>query len=162
TLSYNSITNTGTVEFVGYGTTGTHSIGGGGNFSTFTNLLIAPTAGTDNFKAAGSLAVSGNFTVQADTFDLNGNTLSVAGNFTNSGTLAATSGGTVSLTGAAQAIHGSSTFNNLTDTTAGATLTFDAGSTQTVTGTLTLQGASGNLIKLRSSSSPSQWSINAG
>jgi hypothetical protein len=40
------------------------------------------------------------------------------------------------------------------------TLTFAAGSTQTVTGICTLQGAAGNLLLLRSSAAGTQWLVN--
>ena len=52
--------------------------------------------------------------------------------------------------GASQTISGSTTFYNLTDTTGGATLTFQAGTTQAVTNTLALQGSAGNLLAIRS------------
>src|SRR5207248_2376366 len=66
----------------------------------------------------------------------------------------------VILTGANQTISGSTTFNNLTKTVATArTLTFDATGTQTITGTMLLQGSSGQLLSLRSSSFGTQWKI---
>ncbi len=69
--------------------------------------------------------------------------------------------GTVLLSGTNQHIIGSTTFFNLTKTvTAADTLTFQAGSTQTIGGTLTLKGASATkLLSLRSSTPGSTWNI---
>ena len=95
------------------------------------NSSVALSAGT-------LIAPSGNFNI-ADDFSHSG------GTFTNSS-------GTVIFDSAATAvISGNTTFNDLTCTTAGKQLTFTAGTTQTVAGTLTLTGAPGNLILLRSS-----------
>ena len=59
--------------------------------------------------------------------------------------------GTVALTGLNQTLTGNTTFFNLTKAVSRAdTLTFQAGSTQTVAGTLTLRGVAGGLLKLRS------------
>ena len=87
--------------------------------------------------------------------------LNVAGNWTNdNGTFTQTSS-TVTLNGTLQSITGDTTFFNLTKTvTTADTLTFAAGSTTTITNALTLQGAAGNLLFLRSSSTPTQWQIN--
>ncbi|MBI4970898.1 MAG: hypothetical protein HZC17_03560, partial [Candidatus Omnitrophica bacterium] len=68
--------------------------------------------------------------------------------------------GTVIFDGANQIISGSTTFNNFTKTvTAADTLTFAASSTQTIAGTMTLQGAAGQLLSLRSSIPGTQWNI---
>jgi len=92
-------------------------------------------------------------------FDAPSTPLSVSGNWTNDG-VAVDAAGTVTLTGVGQTISGNNIFNNLTKTvTAADKLTFAAGSTLTITGTLTLQGASGNLLALRSSSVGTQWNI---
>ncbi len=95
-----------------------------------------------------------------DTFQL-GAGITVAGNWTNTaGTFSANSQ-TVTLDGTNQTMAGSTTFYNLTKSvTAAATLTFTAGTTQTVANTLTLNGATGQLLSLRSSSTPTQWNIN--
>jgi len=59
-------------------------------------------------------------------------------------------------------ISGSTTFNDFQCTTAGKTLQFASGSTQTITGALTLTGASGNEITLVRSGGAGldQWNIN--
>ncbi len=87
-------------------------------------------------------------------------TLAVSGNWINNGTFAAGTG-TVTLNGGNQAIYGSNTFNNLVKNVASAaTLTFENGTTQAVSGNFDLQGASGNLLSLRSSSDGTQWQVN--
>jgi peptidoglycan hydrolase-like protein with peptidoglycan-binding domain len=68
---------------------------------------------------------------------------------------------TVILDGTNQSIKGSTSFYNLTKITpATDTLIFDANSTQTVTGTLTLQGAINDMLNLLSSISGTKWNIN--
>jgi hypothetical protein len=58
-------------------------------------------------------------------------------------------------------LTGSTTFHNLSKVAGSAdTLSLAAGSTQTITGLLTLRGASGRLLKLRSSSSGTPWALN--
>ena len=89
-------------------------------------------------------------------------TLTVDGNFSNAGTFNVTTGA-VEFTGTADAIiSGNTTFNNLTCTVAGKKLYFASGSTQTVGGTLTITGTSGNLITLARSggTDPDQWNMN--
>ena len=86
-----------------------------------------------------------------------------------------TLGGTTSGTGTVNASAGtfnysrngdqsvfSGTYNNLykSHPTTACTLTFQAGSTTTVTGTLTLQGQADKLLSLRSTASGTQWNIN--
>ena len=58
-------------------------------------------------------------------------------------------------------VSGNTTFNNLTSTTAGKVITVANGSTQTVSGTLTLTGSSGNRIRLTGVEGGSQWHLNA-
>ena len=70
--------------------------------------------------------------------------------------------GTVTLAGLNQTMTGSTTFYNLKKTPAVAdTLTVQAGSLQTVNGTLTLRGASAcALLSLRSTSAGATWGVN--
>ncbi len=86
-------------------------------------------------------------------------TIRGSGDWTNEDTfIAGTS--SVILDGSAQSIVGSTTFHHLTKTvTVADTLTFTAGTTQTVTGAATLQGASGQLLALRSSSPGTRWNL---
>ena len=88
---------------------------------------------------------------------LNGNsaTLQVAGDWDNAGTFNAGTSTVQLVDGCgllSATIAGDSTFANLAMTTAtGKLLTFTAGSTQTVTGGLTVAGASGDRLTVRSS-----------
>ncbi|UAY50710.1 LamG-like jellyroll fold domain-containing protein [Ferruginibacter albus] len=101
--------------------------------------------------------LSGTATFSAGSF-----THSIGGNWNNSAGTFTAGTSTINLNGVNQTITGSSSFKNLTKTTSvPATLTFTAGTTQTITGTLTLTGASGgNLLKLVSSTSGTQANIN--
>lgn len=68
---------------------------------------------------------------------------------------------TVILNGTSQSITGTCSFYNLTKTvSSAATLTFDNTDAQTVTNNLTLGGASGQRLSLRSNSTGNQWSLN--
>jgi len=150
--------------------------------NTYTGLTTAGSGATLAFSGAGtlsastSLSVSGsidasslatlgvtNVTLSAGTLKAPTSTFNISGNFTNNGGTFNTDGGTVALTGAAQILGGTSgtTFDNLSKTAAAAaTLTFAAGITTTVTGTLTLEGASAaNLLSLVSSTPGTQWLI---
>ena len=110
--------------------------------------------------SSGEADVNGVLTLSGGTLTAPTTNLRVSGNFSHSGGVFAHNGGTVVLDGAGQSVSGSNTFNNLTKTTAGATtLTFDNTATQTILGTLTLQGVSGNLLSLRSDVPGSQWDI---
>jgi hypothetical protein len=113
---------------------------------------------TNPLTIFGSVNNDGTFTL-ANTA---GGDVNVGGNWNNNGAFN-NNGRTVNLNGSiGQAISGNSNFFNLTKNTAVAqTLTFAAGSTQTVTNLLTLNGAAGNLLSLRSSVSGTQWKINA-
>ena len=91
--------------------------------------------------------------------------LSVAGNWNNQGTFN-DNGGTVGFNGAngsTQTVSGSTTFNNLEITTAnnttGRTVQFEGGSTQTISGTLSLLGYSGKILTLQSTDG-TDWNIN--
>ncbi|MCX5678637.1 MAG: hypothetical protein NTY76_05970 [Candidatus Omnitrophica bacterium] len=94
------------------------------------------------------------------TLNCSNKTITISGNWTNNGTFTPGTG-TVKFTGAGQSnISGDTTFNNLYCDIAGKTLQFTAGSTQTITGTLTLKGTSIiNRLILQSSASPTQWKI---
>ncbi|MBI5556777.1 MAG: hypothetical protein HY885_04005, partial [Deltaproteobacteria bacterium] len=115
-----------------------------------------------------SLSVGGNLVIGAgnDTgakgLTANTSTITVGGNFTvNPGANTFTPGdSTVVLNGSGQTISGSTTFHNLTKSVTSAdTLTFQAGSTTTMGGTVTLSGASGELLTLASSTGGSAWNF---
>ena len=102
------------------------------------------------------------------TFNANGSTIvfssttggiahTFAGGSLTYGTLRHTATGSAALT-----ITGNNTFANLDlECTTARTITFPASGTQTITGTLTLLGAAGQLLSLRSSSTGTKWYINA-
>ena len=105
---------------------------------------------------------SGGVDIKADgTLTSGAGVVNCAGNWAKADTGTFTAGtGTVTFDGTAQALTGSTTFKNLSKSVSAAdTLTFQAGSTTTVTGTLTLTGQSGELLSLRSSSPGTQWQI---
>ena len=114
---------------------------------------------------SGTMDINGTLTLSGGSFTATSGTMSIAGDFAHpSGTFAHNSG-TIILDGTGQIISGSTSFNNLTKTvTTADTLTFEAGSTQTIVGTVTLAGAEGNLLSLRSSSAGTRWNftVNAG
>ncbi|MDY6950071.1 MAG: DUF4347 domain-containing protein [Thermodesulfobacteriota bacterium] len=134
-----------------------------------TDLTIDGTLDADgNLDMDGSISICATGSVDSDgTFDATGGSVTVTGagdlclggTVTSLGTFSAGTG-TVTLDGASQSIPGTHTFYNLTKTVSSAdTLTFDAGSTTTVGGTLTLQGAESQLLSLRSSSGDTRWNI---
>ena len=68
---------------------------------------------------------------------------------------------TVVMNGVSQTLSGSTTFKHFTKIAAASdTLSFNAGLTQTFTGTLTLRGTQSARLRLRSSSGSVQWSLN--
>ena len=58
-------------------------------------------------------------------------------------------------------ILGENTFYNFKCTTAGATVTFEAGKTQTVSGNFTITGSSGNEVQLTSTTTTDSWTFEA-
>ena len=144
------------------------------------NLTIA-TAGTKSLAAA--TTVSGTTTVSAGTLDTvsgqnyafttgnltisgtgtvlgQGATITLTGNWANTGTFTAGTS-TVVMNGATTAtVSGATTFNNLTIThTAAKEVQFQTSGSPifTVSGLFTVTGSLGNLIRLRSDSSGTQW-----
>lgn len=103
-------------------------------------------------------------TIQRGTLDVGaaGNhSISLNGNWTNNGTFLARLG-TVHLIGSTQRLGGSTDFYNLTKvTSASAALVLAANQTQTVLHDLTLRGALGGLLTLRSSSPGVQANLDA-
>ena len=120
---------------------GTWTLTGGStvwNFSTVTNLT---------FNANTSSIIVNNTTATAKTFAGGGKTFY---NFQLSGA------GTGTTT-----ISSSNTFNNFTVTSAPKKVVFTAGTTQTINGTMNVNGSSGNLVTVRSSAVGSTYTINA-
>jgi hypothetical protein len=108
-----------------------------------------------------SLSVDGDLLIGANgTLYATSSTITVKGNWTNRGTFDPGTS-TVILNGTNQTIYGSTTFYNLVKITSVAdTLYFEAGSTQTKLNNLVLQGASDNLLSLRSTQEGQSWYIN--
>ncbi|MCK4918959.1 MAG: hypothetical protein KAS01_01080, partial [Candidatus Pacebacteria bacterium] len=105
--------------------------------------------------AVGNVIIRNSGKLQMDT----DTTLTVSGTWTNTAGENLTAG-TVILDGTSQSVIGNTNFYNLTkNVTSTDTLTFGNGTTQIIIGTMDLQGASGNLLSLRSDSTPIQWSI---
>ncbi len=95
-----------------------------------------------------------------NTVDAGSAMINVNGNWTNNDTFTAGTS-TVILDGNGQTVNGSTTFHNLSKSVTSAdTLSFAAGTTQTVSGTATLQGASGQLLSLRSATPGTRWNLN--
>jgi len=93
--------------------------------------------------------------------NLGGSTLAIPGDWSNSGTFAAGTG-TIKLNvpaGSVQTIFGDNTFYNLESTAAGGQINFEAAKTQTVSNNLAVNGGSGNLITLRSTTAGTPWKI---
>jgi ethanolamine utilization microcompartment shell protein EutS len=96
------------------------------------------------------------------TYTATSSTLNIAGNFFNDASTFTHNNGTVNLNGVDQYIFGTSTFYNLTkSSTTAATLYFSATSTQTIANTLTLTGASGGVLSIRSTASGTQARIDS-
>jgi hypothetical protein len=158
-----SITLNGTLSGAGtLTTTGTLTLSSGGKLSGFSGLAAGAldVNASYNFGTFSSFTVADTFTIGSGaSFTAPSGTASLAGDFTNSGSFIH-NGGTVNLVGAGQAIAGNTTFNNLTKVVSVAdTLTFNAGNTQTVQGTLKLAGKAGNLLSLVSASPGTPWLI---
>lgn len=87
-------------------------------------------------------------------------TINLGGDWTNSGTFNAQTG-TFSVVGSGTSmISGSNSFYNFSSVAPSKTITFSAGSTQTISNNFTLTGASGQRISLRSIVSGTRWNIN--
>jgi len=152
-VSGGDITNAGTITSLSTATvalSGTGTLGGAGA-STFPRLTMS---GATTTTLGGNITVQSSMTIgSGHTLDANsvGNyQITISSYWANQGTFNAQNG-TVVINSTA-GLFGQTTFYNLTAATPGITLTFTAGSTQAVTGTLLMSGASGNPVKLRSSS----------
>jgi len=146
-------TDSGTVE---YADTASHTGLAAGD--EYYHLTFDGTGG-GSWSLIANLTVNGNLTLEAGALNAGNENIEVQGDWSNTaGTF--TSTGTVSLTGGNQVINGNTTFYNLSKTVSSAlTLSFAASSTTTVSNTLTLQGASGNLLSLRSNSTGTRWNL---
>jgi hypothetical protein len=150
---------TGTVNFNAASGTQTLTSGGTAAADAFYNLTHSA-AGTVQLNAS-AVTINSNFTNSAGTFNASNLNMTVDGNWNNTATFTP---GTNTVTFAAangvnQSILGSTTFNNFSKSVTGAsTLLFDSSGTQNFSG-LTMQGAVGNLLSLRSTTSGTQANI---
>ena len=129
-----------------------------GGLTVTTNTKSGTFTGSTGDVSTSNVTISGGtLTAPSGTFDVSGNWSLTSGTFTP-GT------NTVTLDGTGQALSGATTFYNLNKTVSTAdTLTFGTGATNktTITHALTLQGASGNLLSLRSATTGMQWQIDS-
>ncbi|HUS26531.1 MAG TPA: carboxypeptidase regulatory-like domain-containing protein [Nevskiaceae bacterium] len=147
---------TSTVTFSGNNTSGNTTV----PTVSYYDLVISNASETYDL---GGVTSAHNLTLANGTLDATTNNyiLTVSGNFAKQSGTFTPRAGTVYLNGTSQQVSGSSSFYNLAKSTAAAdSLTFAAGSTQTVTGALTLSGAASNRLSLRSSAAGSSWFIN--
>src|SRR3990167_251468 len=101
----------------------------------------------------GSITVASSGTLQTSSGTIN---ISGDGNWSNSG-IFSPGNGTVQFNGTNHGINGDSTFYSFIFITADGQLAFEAGKTQIITGITRINGASGNYLRLRSSSDGTQW-----
>lgn len=129
--------------------------------SPYPKVTVALSPGS-TLTLDGALDVDNNLRIDSGTLDVSASNyaITVGGNFTNFDTFTARSG-TVTLDGTGQSILRSTTFYNLTKSVAAAdTLTFEAGHTTTINGTVTLNGSAANLLSLRSQTPGTRWNFN--
>jgi cellulose synthase/poly-beta-1,6-N-acetylglucosamine synthase-like glycosyltransferase/transposase-like protein len=160
------LTSTGTLNL----TSGTFTLGSAGTATTFpafaTNNITAGTTVVYNSGVAQTISITPsykNLTLSgAGTKTQGSGTLNVAGNWSNSGTFANNSQ-TVNLNGGAgttQTISGTNTFYTLTATGSSArTIVFPSSVTTTISHSLTLTGAAGQLLTLSPSVAATIWTI---
>jgi len=157
-------TDSGTYEYVGDGAGGTtsFSVKDFGVGADYYNLTVNSTAGDETFNLVSALDANYNLTITSGTLDvvnLSDYQINVAKNWSSSGGFEARSGEVI-LDGSAQTVSGTTTFNDFTKQVGTAEiLTFTAASTQTINGILTLNGATGELLSLRSSVDTNYWNI---
>ncbi len=117
---------------------------------------------SSTFTPSSNISTGGNLVVNAgSTLTMGSHNISVGGNWANNGAFSTTTGA-VTFNGTNQSITGDTTFYNLTKSvTTARTLTFASGSTTSIAagGTITLNGIAGNLLSLRSNSTPTQWKL---
>ncbi|HQN73768.1 MAG TPA: LamG domain-containing protein, partial [bacterium] len=142
----------------------------GSDWSEALNWSDGVPASTDNvgiYKWSGNSEVSisgtpeiNNLVISSTAAPTLDSDITVNGNFINAGGTLNGGASTVFLGGISQAIAGNTSFYNLSKTVLSSdALTFESGSTTTVTGTLTLKGADGQILSLRSDVNGTRWNI---
>jgi peptidoglycan hydrolase-like protein with peptidoglycan-binding domain len=148
----------------------------GGTFNISDDIVMSSSTslylggGTFNLNnhniTTGSINISGIdtriYNMGSGTITLQGTSTTVWGNKLNTNQTFNADTSTVVFGNTNQSIEGSTSFYNLTKIASSTTdsLTFDAGYTQTITGTLTLQGFANSILNLISSVSGTRWNIN--
>lgn len=124
--------------------------------------LTLDTGYTGTVTSGTGLDVDGTLTIESGaTFDLNGATATVSGDIVNSGTFTH-SNGTITFDGTGQAFEGDITLYNFNKSVSSAdTFYINAGDTVTVTNALTLNGASGNILSVESSTGGTTATLDA-
>ena len=134
--------------------------------SSYNDIIVELFNNGNTLTLSSNLDVNNDLTITLGELDVSATNynITVGGDYSNSGVFTARSG-TVTFDGTNQSITGSNTFYNFTKSVASTdTLTFQAGATQTFGGTVTINGASGNLLSLVSSTPGTRWNftVNAG
>ncbi len=132
--------------------------------SAYNDVTVNLTNGAQTLTLGSALDVDGDLTVTVGELDVSASNyaVNVGGDFENRQIFTARSGA-VTFDGTGQSILGSTTFYNLTKIVAVAdTLTIRSipPSTLTINGTVTLNGAAGNLLSLRSDTPGTRWNFN--
>ncbi len=150
-------TNNQSVAVSGTTTLGGGTLRGSAAGDHFNHGLIVN--GGTFIGSSGQVTAAG-VTILAGTLMAPTSTLSDSGDWIFMGGTFNADNGTVALTGRNQHVLGNTTFHNLTKAaTATDTLTFQAGATDTITGTLMLEGIAGHLLALRSSVPGTQYDL---
>lgn len=154
TITRSSLVMSGSATYTGTGTYSSLALG-----NTYNNLTIS---GSGSYTPNGNITVTGNFAQSAGTF-VAPSGMTISGNFNRSGGTFTPGSGTVTFNDVSKTttLSGSTTFYNLTVSTAGKTVVFPAGATQTVNGTLLIRGTQTVGVTLRSSSPGTQWNLDA-
>lgn len=101
---------------------------------------------------SGDITLNSTFTMTGGTFTATADTLYLGGDFSHTSGTFTHNNGEVAFDGTDQQLSGATTFYDFTKTvSSAATLTFPQDATTTIAGLATLQGASSNLLSLRSS-----------
>ena len=141
---------TSTVNFNAASGTQVLNSGGAAGTDAFYNLTHN-TAGTVQLNS-NAIAINNNFTNTLGTFNANSLNMTVDGNWDNTATFTPGTD-TVSLNGTNQSVEGTTSFYGFSKiVSTAATLTFDHLGTQSFANSLTMEGASGQLLAIRSDS----------